>query len=235
MLDFVEETRTIFRRYWDTVESHRLQHSYTKSLAIDHQLPNWISKMSGMSGRKYRYLINNYISMTPDARYLEIGSWKGSTSCSAVYNNACKATLIDNWCEMFDNITGSDVKKEFEQNIQKAKNLSEVTVFDSDFRSIDYSAIGKYNIYMFDGPHDEIDQYDGIMMAAPALDDIYFLIVDDWNWDTVKSGTFRALKEQNSTLISSIEIITRHDQNHPKICREYSDWHNGYLLAIIQK
>ena len=56
-----------------------------------------IKFMSGMSGKKYRYLINNLISFTSNARYLEIGCWAGSTVCSALYGNQAKAVCIDNW------------------------------------------------------------------------------------------------------------------------------------------
>jgi hypothetical protein len=42
---------------------------------------------------------------------------------------------------------------------------------EDDFRKINYTDIGKFNVYLFDGPHDEEDQYDGIALAQPALDD----------------------------------------------------------------
>ena len=53
---------------------------------------------------------------------------------------------------------------------------------EGDFRRTDFNSIGRFNIYLFDGPHEEQDQYDGIMMATPALDRRVILIVDDWNW-----------------------------------------------------
>ena len=41
--------------------------------------------MEGLSGRKYRSLINNLIQKIKDPRYLEIGTWLGSTACSAAF------------------------------------------------------------------------------------------------------------------------------------------------------
>ena len=54
-----------------------------------HKLPDYVVNMEGMSGIKHRYWINNFISHPEEPRYLEIGSWKGSTACSAkkVYEN----------------------------------------------------------------------------------------------------------------------------------------------------
>ena len=38
-----------------------------------------------MTGIKTRHFYNNILN-TDDARYLEIGAWKGSSICSAMYN-----------------------------------------------------------------------------------------------------------------------------------------------------
>lgn len=32
-----------------------------------------------------------------DVRYLEIGTWKGSSICSEMSNNKITCTVIDNW------------------------------------------------------------------------------------------------------------------------------------------
>ena len=45
-----------------------------------------ILEMKGMSGIKTRHFYNNICSMQ-DSRYLEIGTWKGSSFCSAMSNN----------------------------------------------------------------------------------------------------------------------------------------------------
>ena len=71
--------------------------AFFQSLAINTKIPDWIKFMSGMSGKKYRYFINNFVSLTDNPRYLEIGSWTGSTVCSALYGNTAKAVCIDNW------------------------------------------------------------------------------------------------------------------------------------------
>ena len=34
-----------------------------------------------------------------EARYLEIGTWKGSSICSAMCNNKITCVAIDNWSE----------------------------------------------------------------------------------------------------------------------------------------
>jgi hypothetical protein len=54
--------------------------------------------MKGYSGKKTRHFYNNLLSIE-DARYLEIGTWKGSTLYSAMYGNKAQITYIDNWSQ----------------------------------------------------------------------------------------------------------------------------------------
>src|SRR5271156_5203500 len=63
--------------------------------AID---PNLL-EIEGMSGRKYRIFINNLVKNVRNPRYLEIGTWAGSTLCSAINGNDVTAVAIDNWSE----------------------------------------------------------------------------------------------------------------------------------------
>lgn len=204
--------------------------AFFKSLALDFKLPNSIRYMEGLSGKKYRYLINNLIESVDNARYLEIGSWIGSTACSAMYGNKCRVTCIEDWS--MDRVA----RDRFINNVMLAQhNNVNFQLIEKDFRTIDYNRINRYNIYMFDGPHEEIDQYDGVVISQPALDDDYLLIVDDWNYTRVQDGTKKAIKDLNLDMVASLEITSRSDNQGGKIGSEFSDWHNGYLFAIIKK
>lgn len=205
--------------------------SFKRSMALDHKLHPAVAGMQGMSGRKYRYLINNLIEAMKNPRYLEVGSWAGSTACAAIYGNQLTAVCIDNWAEF------GGPKDTFLNNVNVVKNeYVNFKFIESDFRKVDYSQIGKFNVYMFDGPHEEKDQYDGVVVAQPALDDLYTLIVDDWNWPAVRQGTFRALDGMSTSVVCSIEIRTTQTDTHPKLeAFEKSEWHNGYFLAVCRK
>ena len=225
-----EETSIRFYGEWTSPEAERLQQAFFDAIGLYHELPDAIRYMDGMSGKKYRYLINNLIATTPDCRYLEIGSWKGSTACSAIYNNELKATCIDNWSEF------GGPKQEFLNNINQAKNDKvEFNFIEQDFRRVDYSSIGKYNVYMFDGPHLEQDQYDGVYMVQEALDDVYTLIVDDFNQPEVQRGTLRAIEDLGHTIVAQIMVATLQEGYNPKLCYQYSDWHNGYFIGVVKK
>jgi hypothetical protein len=200
--------------------------AFERALNIEHRLPNFVVKLVGMSGRKYRYWINNFISLQEAPQYLEVGSWRGSTACSAMVGNKLSLTCIDNW-SLFDG-----PKEDFLRNIEACKNSeTNFNFIESDFRKVNYESIGKFNIYLFDGPHSEEDQYDGIKLALPALDDTFTLIVDDWNWEEVRDGTILAIKELQLKVHCSITIKTT-ENPQPS---DGSDWHNGYFIALCSK
>jgi len=106
---------------------------------------------------------------------------------------------------------------------------------EGDFRRTDFNSIGRFNIYLFDGPHQEQDQYDGIIMATPALDRRVILIVDDWNWAASRLGTFRAIRAAGYSITCSVEIRTTLDNLHAANYGKASDWHNGYFFAVLTK
>ena len=241
-----EETSILLEGDFDRDSySKILKTAFFQSWAINTKIPDWIRFMPGMSGRKYRYLINNLVSLIEDARYLEIGSWTGSTACSAIYGNKAKIVCIDNWSQ-FNNtedipyqrvLNIKNPKKEFEINTKKV--ISEKIDFkfiESDFRKINYNEVGKFNIYVFDGPHEIKDQYDGIAIVQPSLDDIFILIIDDWNTSHIRQGTLEVINDLNIKIISKIEIMTTQDNTMPKLFQcQFSDWHNGYFIAVCQK
>src|SRR5216683_3644183 len=207
-----------------------VKHSLEHALANIGSLPDFVRAVDGMSGQKYRTFINDLVGSPSDARYLEIGSWGGSTATAALYGNSVKALCIDNWSQF------GGPRSEFFSNMDKV--ISENIQFrflEQDFRRVDFRSIGQFNIYLFDGPHEEADQCDGITLAQPALLDPFILIVDDWNWRFVRIGTFRGLIDAKCYVESSIEIRTTRNNRHPRVSGKASEWHNGYFLAVVYK
>lgn len=205
-----------------------VKHAYEQAQDGRGKLDQRLLSFRGASGRRYRLFINTLIGSLHDARYMEIGSYTGSTLCATIAGNEVAALVIDNW-----SLFGGPVK-DFMHNVATYRGpAARVSVLESDFRQVDYRHIGKFNVYMFDGPHTERDHYDAVNLALPALDDSFVLIVDDWDWGQVRSGTLWAIRENGLKIDLSIDIRTTMDGTTPPIGAERSDWHNGYLLAVI--
>jgi hypothetical protein len=215
----------------ETALSWALERGLRDSLALQSKIPAWLLAMPGMSGRRYRRMINQIVAHSPKARYLEIGSWLGSTACSAMFGNECAVTCIDNWSQF------GGPRGDFDAATTQARSEKvEFNVLERDFREVDYGAIGKFNIYLFDGPHEYQDQYDGVLIAQEALDDEHILIVDDWNWPQVRQGTLDAINKLGLRMISGLEIKTTQNDTHPvNSFNEASEWHNGYFIGVMQR
>jgi hypothetical protein len=189
-----------------------------------------VLEIPGMSGRRYRYLINHLIGALPNPAYLEVGSWAGSTLCSAINGNKVRATAIDNWSEF------GGPRDQFLQNLQRFSTpAADMRLIESDFREVDYYSIGRFNVYLFDGPHTMRDHYDGLAVALPALEKQFIFIVDDWNWEPVRLGTFTAIHSLGLSFQYSLEIRTSLDGSEPNIKGSASDWHNGYMIAVLEQ
>ena len=226
---YVEESGNTKNKYAKLIKS-----AFDKAVKEETKLPDWILSLYGMSGKQYRMFINNLIETVEDVRYLEIGSWSGSTACSAVYGNKVHSVCIDNWTQF------GDVRNEFRKNINntlKDEDENTVDLYEQDFREVDYGSIGKFNVYLFDGPHEIEDQYDGLKYALPTLDEIFIFLVDDWNDPRPREGTLKAIEELGVEVIYSMQIRTSNgvDCVYPEVVLQDSHWHNGYYISVCKK
>lgn len=184
--------------------------------------------MEGMSGKKTRHFYNNLLNID-DARYLEIGTWKGSSVCSAMCGNKAKVVCIDNWSEF------GGPKDEFLINFINYKGKNQASFIEQDCYTVDISQLPKFNIYMYDGNHTKDSHYKALLHYYDCLDDIFIFIVDDWNWKDVRDGTYDSFKQLNLSVLYEKEIRLTTDNSHtdPKVAKE--SWHNGIYVGILKK
>ena len=198
-----------------------VKQAFKNAKADTSKITTEILAMDGMTGKKTRHFYNNLLSME-DARYLEIGTWKGSSVCSGMCGNKATVVCIDNWSQF------GGPKDEFLVNFNKYRGENTASFIEQDCFTVDISQLPKFNIYMFDGDHHEHSQYQAIIHYYPCLDDVFIFIVDDWNWSQVRTGTFKAFKELNLQVVYSKEIST------PDNCFAET-WWNGIYVAVLQK
>lgn len=187
-----------------------------------------IINMDGMTGLKTRHFYNNLLN-NPDARYLEIGTWKGSSVCSAMYGNKAKVVCIDNWSEF------QGPKQEFLQNFEKFKGENDATFIESDCFKVDVARLPRFNIYLYDGNHEQDKQYKALSHFYKCLDDTFIFIVDDWNWKKVRDGTASAIRDLKLKVLYQKEIRMTWDDTHTEQVLGARTWWNGIYVAILQK
>ena len=198
------------------------------------KLSSGIFGLEGMSGAKTRIFYNELCSLEfPDrpTEYLEVGTWKGSTLCSALYHNAnCHGTVIENWA-----LFGGP-KHEFEHNLKYFDLKDRVTVFEEDVFAFDISKLtNKIDVYLYDGDHDEIHQFKGITHMWPALADRAIIIVDDWNAHHVRKGTYDGLAAVQANIVERFEITYTTDGSHTPIPFAQREFWNGIGIFVIEK
>jgi hypothetical protein len=179
-----------------------------------------IIKMDGMTGTKTRHFYNNLLNME-DARYLEIGSWKGSSACSAMCNNKATLVCIDNWSQF------GGPKGEFLVNFNNYKGDNNALFIEHDCFTLDTSQLGKFNIYMYDGDHTEDSHYKALAHFYNCLDDLFIFIVDDWNVENIRTSTKKSITDLNLTIKYEKEIFTPGNSPYP--------WWNGIYVALLLK
>jgi hypothetical protein len=187
-----------------------------------------IIKLPGATGTKTRHFYNNLLNFS-DARYLEIGTYKGSSACSAMYGNKANVVCIDNWSQ------GGGPKEEFLTNFNHFKGENAATFIENDCFTLDVSTLPKFNIYMFDGEHSYNSHYKALQHYYNCLDDIFIFIVDDWNWKDVRNGTKNSIRDLNLKVLYEKEIRLTWDESHTPEPIASTTWWNGIYFAILQK
>lgn len=188
-----------------TVERYirHVQRSVQQGLRKQSKVPTEILEMEGMSGIYTRHIYNNLCGLGEKegrrCRYLEIGTWKGSTFLSAMYGNSLlHGTCVDNWSEF-----GGPKTECLEHFRTFFTHGEDYQVIDRDCWTLDRSVLGDVpiDLYLYDGPHTFEDHRRAITSMVPYMAPVSIVIVDDWccDWADVRRGTmagWEAVKDQ---------------------------------------
>lgn len=192
---------------------------------------NDILEYKGMTGTKTRHLYNNMLSHFDDNKYLEIGTWYGSSSISAIYKNKVEALFIDNWSQF-----GGDPNI-FMEALQKYEGDSDLYLIESDCWKVDLDSLDKkFNIYLYDGGHTVSDHYKSLEYYLPILDDSFIFMVDDWCWPDVREGTMKAIRDLDLKIHFRHEEFLNSDElkNMPEH-KGKETWWNGIGIFLLSK
>jgi hypothetical protein len=222
---------TIIDRSCQNQMALALRRAFDYTLEGRTQLTRPLFAVPGFSGRKFRIFLNNLLATVTDPRYLEIGVLSGASFITAIYRNRVKGTAIDNW-----SWPGGDIDR-FKAYLTEFGADSDVAVLNTDFRTVDFAGLPAHNVLFYDGSHAEEDQLDGVRLPSQAMDPSFIAIVDDWNWEHVRRGTFAGLSQAGCRIDYMIEVRTTLDNRRgvPESHGPASDWHNGMFAAVVTR
>lgn len=182
-----------------------------------------------LSSLNIRHLMNNLGAICTN--YLEVGVHKGGLFCSTLFKNENIkfAYAIDNWAS--DENVLETAFKEFHKNQKEAKCKNTITVISRADAFADkvgwVTPMLPIDLYLYDAGHSEEDQYMALAHYIPFMADEFIFCVDDYDWDDVRNGTERGIKETGvEVLFSNVWKGNDHDNE--------GAW-NGFAVFLLKK
>lgn len=209
-----------------------------------HWAENEVSKLNldilnihGISSNKVKILLNNICNID-NITYLELGVFRGSTFCSAIYGNNINAIGIDDWSSPFLSPQSSkqkteflykqktsNPKEEFIDNAKKYGDVKNIKVFRANYLDFDYTSIPQVDIIFYDGETKFYDRYNIVKKLIPAMNNECIVIFDDWNWE--RESILQAISDNNLHIKYQKNIFTRGE--------DPTDYWNGLGIFVLQK
>ena len=184
--------------------------------------------LEGMSSKRNRILLNELVKSGD--KYLEIGVFKGSTFVAALYkNNPAYAVAIDNFSQFDPQGVNSNTFK----RVTTERGITDITLLNADCFNLpenlqEYVLNRKFNVYFYDGGHTEQDQYRALFYYYMTLANEFIFIVDDWNYEPARSGTYKALGDLGIKVHKEWDL--RSERNG-----DVATWWNGIYIAVCEK
>jgi len=184
------------------------------------KLPKEVLDIEGLTSHKVKHFLNNIIQ--PGDYYVEVGTNRGATLCSACFDNDVIATGIDNFSQeniqparkdKFINYSDDTTKSDLLDNINKF-NIN-TDIIESDFSKIKEDQLrGKIDVFFYDGDHSLFEQVRVLKHFKPYFNDQVTVIIDDWNWPEVRDGTLLGLRNLGCKIDYRKTLTTRgEDEN----------------------
>lgn len=187
-------------------------------------------EIQGLTAVKNQFMLKLAYSCLPENEcYFEVGIYCGKTLISALKDAPARKTYA---CDDFSEAAlDSDMALSMVlENLQRYGLRDRVEFFNADFRTVaNASHIGEpIGLYFYDGGHTEEDQRDAITLVAPLLADTALVIVDDWNFPEVPTGTQRGIEESEGTWERLYVLPARHGE-------DTGMWWNGVAIYAFRR
>jgi hypothetical protein len=198
--------------------------SIREAEALRSHLEPDVLALEGMSSPRVRHVLNNLVS-PPGSRYLEVGVWKGSTFIAAIQHNRVeRAVAVDNWSQF------QGPREDFHRNVAALLGANPaVRVLEADIFALEPAKLGgPFNVYLYDGAHDQLSQERAFTHVDPALERAFVAVVDDWNEKPVRHGTLKAFADLGYEILFQRALPARGNG-------DTEQWWNGLFVAVVRK
>jgi hypothetical protein len=192
-------------------------------------MPTWadVLALPGFSSAAIRSTLNTSVKSVTPARILEVGSYMGSTAAAMCHDNIVEVIhMVDNHSE-FGRTDAALAGTAHRFGLP-------AVLHDFDwFQPLPDNVFGgtKFNVYFYDGSHNEPDHARELSIALPHLDDAFLYMVDDF---TVHPHVRRGCEAGLESLADRVEVVSRMVYES-SIENDASGYWNGFLVAWCRK
>lgn len=210
----------------------RCQNSIRLAVELDRRnVTKEVMSVPGMCAAKNRMMIN-HLCGHDDTKYLEVGTHVGAMFTAALAGNKpAYACGIDNFSEFAFPGAEDMFKKHMKEHVKCKYDFFNRDCFDLTKTQKEKLAKQKINTYLYDGPHSREDHIRAMSKFVDVLDTVFIYIVDDWNDDAVRRGTFQGLKANNIRVWWQIDLKA----NVTTEGRDLREWWNGVWVGVCSK
>jgi hypothetical protein len=186
----------------------------------------------GMSGPKVCNFLNRLVAGMPrDECYLEVGTWRGLTLCSAALGNSGKVCVANDKFHLWlkGRGVGFRAKKALMRNMHRYKESSAEIQMHMMANWRFYRkprAPLPVGVFFYDGEHSYENTRWGISRAAPWLADRCVLVVDDWENSETQIATEHGIRDAEYRALWS-RVLGEHTGP--------DDWWNGLGVFYLER
>ena len=156
-----------------------------------------------------KHFYNNLCFMN-DPKYLEVGTWESSSLPYAMYKNIGTFTCLHA-------VNDDDVTRiNFFKKIKKYKGENKPFFIEGSYFQVNLNSMVKSTIFIYSGEHTVDAAQKVLKYYLSALDDIFILVLNDWNCSHTRTGVKQILSE-----LKIVYEITK------------PSWDNGIYIAVV--
>tara|TARA_B100000963_G_scaffold124129_1_gene108298 strand:+ start:16721 stop:18352 length:1632 start_codon:yes stop_codon:yes gene_type:complete len=198
--------------------------SKVADILVDHVNSDYDNSIQGLTSPRVKKLLNSLAGISTN--YLEIGTAMGSSAVS-VLDAGVPTTCVDNWQDSIQPESGAFELPDNNKDIflSNVKNYNNITVHDEDLFAVQLE--DKYDLFFYDGPHDEQSVIDAVKHYKNYFADTSILVFDDANWEGVVSGALQGLTNTEFDVKFSRMILNSVEDS--------TKWWNGLYLLVVTK
>lgn len=187
----------------------------------DSKLTPFLIYMDSNIGNKIKYFYNNIYNT--DSKYLDIASINGNYLSYGIYGNQSNIVSIYDWL-------GFRLSRNIMDQMDNYKGNNNLTIIQNYFDKVDISNWrNTFNMIMLDDSS-KINHYEIIEYFYNCLDDIFVLVISNWDLLQVRNATMYTFKQLNLKILYKKEIISYYLDDNEK-----ENWKKGVCAFIIQK